>query len=1018
MRHRQAGCALLQGRGMEVGAFHRPAPLPSDCHVIRCDVRSVAETQQAYPELRVEQLVPVDLVIDMDRGGFAPIASDSLDFVVCCQVIEHLANPILAIAELFRVTKPGGAVVIATHDKQYAPDRKRHAPSFAHLREEYLCGVSSVAEDHYLEFLRVLHPRVVGCGGDELEQALRTVRLRRESAHAWDSRAFEDFLEQALSLLGLGALKLFESRGADNRHEYFSVWMKRGVADEPTLNANELRSLIERLTGRLCDRDLAIERWRGEAGACQERLGRVMHSRAWHLLDRAIRLKRVARHLPAAPGAVAAYLRSHGGTFAALADLRLVMRNHAQQGARVMLSSALRHVWSAQYATPEPRTSWRPEAVVSLQQIYPHRASVDIVVCVHNALDDVRRCLSSIVCNTLPPVNLILVDDGSDAPTRDYLMSFAAAQDAMLLRNDQARGYTYAANQGMQASIADYVVLLNSDTLVTPDWLDRLIMCAESDAKIGMVGPLSNTASWQSVPEVEADGDWAVNTLPPDVSVERMAQLIASRSARLYPRIPFLNGFCLVIKRELIEAIGYFDEATFGAGYGEENDYCLRARQSGWDLAIADDVYVFHAQSKSYSNERRKALCDRAGAMLAHKHGHEVIEQGVGFCREDRVLQGMRARARLLFERQNLVERGRKRWEGRRILFVMPVMAAGGGANVVITEARAMLAMGVDVRILNLKRIRIPFEESYPELEIPVVYAASEDEFVSIARNYDAVVATANHTVRWLAPLATLPDGPVIGYYVQDFEPYFYAEESLEYRIALDSYALIPQMRCLTKTAWNRDEVQKLTGVNCVLVGASYDTHLFMPRRRQGSVEQRNRLRVCAMVRPSSERRQPGLTMRVLRQLQRLRRDRVEIVIFGVADSDPEFARLTRDFVFLNVGLQTPEQMASLLNEMDIFADFSIYQAMGLTAMEAMSCGVAVIVPSQGGAGSFATDRQNALFVDTLAEQSCLEALLQLVDDNAMRESLQSAALHSVVRYAPEKAGLAILDALFVPQGT
>ncbi len=262
-----------------------------------------------------------------------------------------------------------------------------------------------------------------------------------------------------------------------------------------------------------------------------------------------------------------------------------------------------------------------------------HTASVDIIVCVHNALLDVKRCVETLLQETTSPYRLILVDDGSDAPTRDYLQSVAQKHAQVdLLRSEAATGYTFAANRGLRHSHADFVVLLNSDTLLTPGWLDRMIACAQTDTQIGIVGPLSNTASWQSIPEISTGTDWAENPLPPGVSLADWAKSLAEFSGRIYPPMPFLNGFCLLIRRQLIDAIGYFDEERFGAGYGEENDYVLRARKAGWQLALADDTYVYHARSRSYSHERRKQLSDRAGEALAAKHGAAIIDAGVRYC--------------------------------------------------------------------------------------------------------------------------------------------------------------------------------------------------------------------------------------------------------------------------------------------------------------------------------------------------------------------------------------------------
>ncbi len=1016
MRHRRIGYHLLRGKGLEVGALHHPASLPEYCSVVYCDVQTPEAAARVFSELKPESLIPVDVVADLDKDGLRAWADGSLDFVVLNHVIEHLANPIHALEEIFRVLKPGGLAVLSVHDKIYSLDKKRPSPTFEHVVEEYRAGVTEVSEDHYDAFLRAVHPRVFNFGDDEVEQAMRTVRLRREQAHAWDSNGFREFLDLSMALLGVAAVKRFESLGQDNKLEYFSVWQKYSSQDDLATIVADSNRQYQRVGESLVEREAEIAALSEQLAARDAHLVQVLATRSWRYSAPLRRVERLLHKVNMVRAAAGRYLGEHGGLFSGAWRLAAAgLAGAIDYGPRHVLREAKNYIVHGDKTLADvPRGDvWALEPVSVEHKILAHRASVDIIVCVHNALEDVQRCLSSVIRHTLPPYNLILVDDGSAEPTCEYLSLFAAEQDALLIRNEQARGYTLAANQGLHAASGDYVVLLNSDTIVTPDWLDRMAMCAESDRAIGIVGPLSNTASWQSVPLLEENGDWADNALPEGVSVDDMATLVACRSSRLYPRIPFLNGFCLMIKRALIDDIGYFDEVAFARGYGEENDYSLRAAKAGWQLAVADDVYVFHAQSKSYSHERRKALCDLAGAALAEKHGHEIIEQGVRACRQDDVLQGIRARAARIFERRDLIERGLAAWEGRRVLFVMPVMAAGGGANVVISEARAMIGMGVDARILNLLRIRAPFEDSYPELDVPVIYAEDETDFADIAAGFDAVIATANHTVQWLKPLVDRPQGPVIGYYIQDFEPYFYSQNSAEYRVALDSYTAIADLRCFTKTEWNRAEVQDKTGVDCALIGPSFEADTFMPRRSRLPAWPKAPLRICAMVRPSSERREPALTMRVLRMIQHAFPRQVEIVIFGVAQDDPKFLALPRDFAFINRGEQTPWQMAALLNEMDIFADFSTYQAMGLTAMEAMSCGLAVIVPRAGGASSFARDEENALMVDTASERECYKSLERLVLDNELRIRLQNQALIDVAGFGPDRAATAILQVLF-----
>jgi GT2 family glycosyltransferase len=133
----------------------------------------------------------------------------------------------------------------------------------------------------------------------------------------------------------------------------------------------------------------------------------------------------------------------------------------------------------------------------------PGRSMVDIVICIHDALDHARECLASLNRHSDSRQHLIIVDDGSSPGCRDELVRFGQAHgQCTLIRNDKARGYTKAANQGLHLSRADVVILLNSDTVVTANWLDRLLSCADSDPRIGIVGPLSNAAGYQSVPEV------------------------------------------------------------------------------------------------------------------------------------------------------------------------------------------------------------------------------------------------------------------------------------------------------------------------------------------------------------------------------------------------------------------------------------------------------------------------------------------------------------------------------------
>jgi len=765
------------------------------------------------------------------------------------------------------------------------------------------------------------------------------------------------------------------------------------------------RSREEELESALVERDRRLNALHQQLAEREATIAAILGSRSWRVLQ----FLQMSRRWLLPKGSLRA--RVLRDVLSRAAAVGVAVRDLVRRLGRRSLWR--RHGQESVYAE-EPL----PEGpVIHRGELRRHTEPVDIVICVHDALADVRACLESLLRTTLPPYRLVLVDDGSGAETRDHVAAFAADQAATLVRNESARGYTVAANQGLRLTSGEFVVLLNSDTVLTRGWLERLVACAESDSRIGIVGPLSNTASWQSVPSVlDQDGDWAANPLPAGQTVEGMADLVAQASPGLYPRIPFLNGFCLLIRREVITAIGLLDETTFPRGYGEENDFCTRARRAGFSTAVAGDAYVWHSQSRSFSHNERKRLVRASDQVILARYGAAAMISGVEACRTDRVMEGIRARMAVAPARADLIEAGRQRWEGKRLLFILPIAEPGGGGHVVIQEARVMLRMGVDVRLLNRRAARSVFQKWHPGLEIPQIYVEDSGRVAEAWVGFDAVVATVYFSVEWMD---TIVGGarPVRGYYVQDFEPAFFPAGTTDHGIARHSYTRIPGLVRFTKTEWNRETVKQNVGVDCTVVGPSVDLDLFRSRPRLWEARRDAPLRVAAMVRPMTPRRQPALTMEVLREFMARHDHEAEVIVFGCEPSDGAFRKLATDFRWRHAGMLTRPRLAALLNEIDVFADFSAFQAMGLTAMEAMACGATAILPRAGGAGSFARHRENALLVDSSKPSDCVAALEALVEDRLLCQRLGRQGMLDVCRFSPEQAAFRILATLFPTEG-
>jgi GT2 family glycosyltransferase/glycosyltransferase involved in cell wall biosynthesis len=242
---------------------------------------------------------------------------------------------------------------------------------------------------------------------------------------------------------------------------------------------------------------------------------------------------------------------------------------------------------------------------------------IDIVIPVYNAAADLERCVESVLANTAGEFTLVLIDDASTDPAiAAYFAALArrALPPVRLLRNDTNLGFTGTANRGFARSRAD-VVLLNSDTIVTRGWLDALTRCARSDPAIGTITPFSNNAEICSYPRFCENNPW-----PADADPEPVRAALAHAAVPSHPELPTGVGFCLYVRRALLDAIGAFD-AAFGHGYGEENDFCLRAAKAGFRNVLCDDAFVVHVGERSFEG-RKAELGVRNMALLLERHPH------------------------------------------------------------------------------------------------------------------------------------------------------------------------------------------------------------------------------------------------------------------------------------------------------------------------------------------------------------------------------------------------------------
>lgn len=265
-------------------------------------------------------------------------------------------------------------------------------------------------------------------------------------------------------------------------------------------------------------------------------------------------------------------------------------------------------------------TSTPPSAVPLPAPDYP----VDVIVPVYRGLDDTRRCIESVLaspCQT--PFRLVVINDASPEPKLAQWLRSLQGEDErfVLLENPENLGFVGTVNRGMSVSDAHDVLLLNSDTEVANDWLDRLRRAAYSDQKIASVTPFSNNATICSYPRFCED-----NQLPEGYDAARLDALFSRTHPGAVVDIPTAIGFCMYIRRDCLNQVGLFDVENFGKGYGEENDFCCRATAAGWRNLHALDTFVLHSGGVSFGASKTPR---EQAAMETMRRLHPRYEQTV-----------------------------------------------------------------------------------------------------------------------------------------------------------------------------------------------------------------------------------------------------------------------------------------------------------------------------------------------------------------------------------------------------
>jgi len=643
----------------------------------------------------------------------------------------------------------------------------------------------------------------------------------------------------------------------------------------------------------------------------------------------------------------------------------------------------------------------------------------DIVLPVFNGLTHVKECINSILEHTVDSsYQLYIVDDCSDSFTRAYLDKIVRYNAQISLhRNPENLGFVKSCNVGVSLGKAPYVVLINSDVIVTPGWLVRLLQCAESDSCIASVNPLTNRASQINIP------------IAPGANFYGMDMVLAQCSPCKYPDVVTGVGFCMLLRRSALEKVGLFDE-VYGRGYCEDSDLCMRLVAKGFRTVVADNVYVYHKGSTSFTDRHERYLHNRK--IFDARWADEYKRQFNDFQAADPLKQ-----VRTLFplpERWDLIHSMRETYwcmrdcwrNGRplgivreaykglrrlptakrdhitpqcverftrpdrlRVTYVLHDLAMAGGVLSVVQLANELVLLGVEARIAALREHSSTYNWKF--FSKPMIFRRLP-HLLNHFPESDIAVATHWTTAPWVAHLVKSGRCKSAVYFIQDYECWFYPEGDFHSRTnVMRTYDLIPNK--IVKSDWLKGLLER-DGFSAIKIRLGMDLGIFYPRE----VRKPKHRVVLTMVRPSTPWRGLPSVIEALKSVKAALPE-IEIVLFGEGVS-----RINIPFPYKHAGLVTDQnRLAELYSAADVFLDGSDWQAFGRPALEAMACGTACVLTNIGGVNEYARHGENCLLVPPKKPEIFAQAIVRILEDNRLKEILEQGGLKTVQDYCHKR---------------
>lgn len=587
---------------------------------------------------------------------------------------------------------------------------------------------------------------------------------------------------------------------------------------------------------------------------------------------------------------------------------------------------------------------------------------VNIVIPIYGAFHLVKKCIESVLTNTYWPYDLTLVDDASkDTEMTAWLEALVSRsdlckqlhpnlKDITLLTNKKNKGFAATCNKGIYATSGRYLCVLNSDVLVTPYWLTKMVTAIEADPSHVMVNPVTNNTALINVP------------MEPGRSYMDMNRILERKSPKNYPEI-MPTGFCLFFKRELVDKIGGFDEAY--VSYGEDTHFWFQSLKLTTDTGeyvgnkavMADDCYIFHERSSSFSQvgkDEHMAL-RRSGSERFHALNPSFADWKNAYNLE-KILAPLRAETPQELYKHDYIY---------NVAWVVKSAAFCGGMKYITDIANELIERNVNVKICVIKNSPEASETVLSELHTAPIFFKDEEDFVA---NFSlkcftngVVIAAVNELVNPVGVLCTSNRHLTPIHHVQSYDPQLTGDPKLAQAMS-DLYGKLKYT--VSSSQWITDKLvkdHKLTNV-LFTVKPGVDTDLFHTGSRSAGDD-----RFTVMVNIDPQYPFKGATRGAQLCQELVKNKNLRVFALGV-EFLPEVPQA------IGLGKVAQSRLAKLLrSEVDVFVDPAYIHSYGMPSLEALASGAEIVCWNNQGVLEYANNRNAGVHIFT--PESTVDAL-------------------------------------------